>query len=383
MDIYVLDKNFNRIHIIDQYKSLIWANRYNEIGDCELMINATVDNWFIFKDGIYLTRSDDDMTCRIEKINIKTDLENGNFIIINGYDIKNILKQRIIWKQTNFIGLAEDYIRKLIEEAIISPELEIRKISNFVLDDKANFIEELQQQVAYDNLQEKITEICKKYEWGYKVYIGNNLIRFKLYKGVDRTDYVVFSEDYENLANTEYIEDKSNMRNVALIAGEGEGVERTTAITGDKSGLERYEVYVDASDLSKKIEYEDLKNTYKNGEEKTIGGKIYYVVNGVNIAILTKEDDYTNVELLDDIYINNLISKGNETLAQYCNTKTFNGNVEAKLTYEYKKDYFLGDIVSVRNQFGISIKARIVEIIEVDDDNGYSIEPKFEYMEVN
>lgn len=383
MDIYVLDKNFNRIHIIDQYKSLIWANRYNEIGDCELMINATVDNWFIFKDGIYLTRSDDDMTCRIEKINIKTDLENGNFIIIDGYDIKNILKQRIIWKQTNFIGLAEDYIRKLIEEAIISPELEIRKISNFVLDDKANFIEELQQQVAYDNLQEKITEICKKYEWGYKVYIGNNLIRFKLYKGVDRTDYVVFSEDYENLANTEYIEDKSNMRNVALIAGEGEGVERTTAITGDKSGLERYEVYVDASDLSKKIEYEDLKNTYKNGEEKTIGGKIYYVVNGVNIAILTKEDDYTNVELLDDIYINNLISKGNETLAQYCNTKTFNGNVEAKLTYEYKKDYFLGDIVSVRNQFGISIKARIVEIIEVDDDNGYSIEPKFEYMEVN
>lgn len=383
MDIYVLDKNFNRIHIIDQYKSLIWANRYNEIGDCELMINATVDNWFIFKDGIYLTRSDDDMTCRIEKINIKTDLENGNFIIINGYDIKNILKQRIIWKQTNFIGLAEDYIRKLIEEAIISPELEIRKISNFVLDDKANFIEELQQQVAYDNLQEKITEICKKYEWGYKVYIGNNLIRFKLYKGVDRTDYVVFSEDYENLADTEYIEDKSNMRNVALIAGEGEGVERTTAITGDKSGLERYEVYVDASDLSKKIEYEDLKNTYKNGEEKTIGGKIYYVVNGVNIAILTKEDDYTNVELLDDIYINNLISKGNETLAQYCNTKTFNGNVEAKLTYEYKKDYFLGDIVSVRNQFGISIKARIVEIIEVDDDNGYSIEPKFEYMEVN
>ena len=383
MDIYVLDKNFNRIHIIDQYKSLIWANRYNEIGDCELMINATVDNWFIFKDGIYLTRSDDDMTCRIEKINIKTDLENGNFIIINGYDIKNILKQRIIWKQTNFNGLAENYIRKLIEEAIISPELEIRKISNFVLDDKANFIEELQQQVAYDNLQEKITEICKKYEWGYKVYIDNNLIRFKLYKGVDRTDYVVFSEDYENLADTEYIEDKSNMRNVALIAGEGEGVERTTAITGDKSGLERYEVYVDASDLSKKIEYEDLKNTYKNGEEKTIGGKIYYVVNGVNIAILTKEDDYTNVELLDDIYINNLISKGNETLAQYCNTKTFNGNVEAKLTYEYKKDYFLGDIVSVRNQFGISIKARIVEIIEVDDDNGYSIEPKFEYMEVN
>lgn len=383
MYIYVLDKNFKRIHIIDQYKSLIWANRYNEIGDCELMINATVDNWFVFKDGIYLIREDDDMVCRIEKMNIKTDLENGNFIIITGYDIKNILKQRIIWKQTNFNGLAEDYIRKLIEEAIISPELATRKINNFILDDKNGFLDEIQQQVTYDNLQEKITEICKKYEWGYKVYIDNELIRFKLYKGEDRSDYVIFSEDYENLAETEYIEDKSNMRNVALIAGEGEGVERTIATTGDKSGLERYELYVDARDLSKKIEYEDLKNTYKNGEEKTIDGKTYYVVDGVNIAILVKEDDYTDVELLDAVYVNNLISKGNESLAQYCNTKTFNGSVETKTTFEYKKDYFLGDVVSVKNQYGISIMARIVEIIEVDDDNGYSVEPKFEYMEVN
>ena len=40
----------------------------------------------------------------------------------------------------------------------------------------------------------------------------------------------------------------------------------------------------------------------------------------------------------------------------------------------------MGDLVSVENEYGISMKARIVEVIEVNDENGYSIEPKFEYI---
>ena len=35
-DVYILDKNLQSIGIIDGYKSLIWANRYGKLGDCEL-----------------------------------------------------------------------------------------------------------------------------------------------------------------------------------------------------------------------------------------------------------------------------------------------------------------------------------------------------------
>ena len=49
--------------------------------------------------------------------------------------------------------------------------------------------------------------------------------------------------------------------------------------------------------------------------------------------------------------------------------------------YKYKEDYNLGDIVNIVNEFGISINARITEIIESQDDNGYTIEPTFENIE--
>lgn len=43
----------------------------------------------------------------------------------------------------------------------------------------------------------------------------------------------------------------------------------------------------------------------------------------------------------------------------------------------------LGDIVTVQNEYGITMNARITEVIETFDENGYSVSPKFEYEEVN
>ena len=79
---------------------------------------------------------------------------------------------------------------------------------------------------------------------------------FKLYAGADRTyaqtenPYVVFSPKFENIANSNYLESKKEYKNVALVAGEGEGAERKTTSVGEGSGLERRELFVDARDIS-------------------------------------------------------------------------------------------------------------------------------------
>ena len=52
------------------------------------------------------------------------------------------------------------------------------------------------------------------------------------------------------------------------------------------------------------------------------------------------------------------------------------------LTYIYKQDYNLGDVVTLMNGYGIEIHPRITEIIENWDDNGYTIIPTFEEEEV-
>ena len=65
-------------------------------------------------------------------------------------------------------------------------------------------------------------------------------------------------------------------------------------------------------------------------------------------------------------------------MAQFGAVRSFEGTIEPNTTFIYGRDYHLGDIVTVQNEFGISISARITEVVEVFDDRGSSVEPKFE-----
>ena len=311
---------------------------------------------------------------------IKTDVENGDLLIITGTDIKTILNQRIIVKQTNFNGLVEDYIRTLINDAIINPTNKDRKISNFILADKKGYTERIREQVTYDDLGNKIQELCKQYGWGYKVGISNEKFVFSLYKGVDKSEYITFSQNYDNISTTDYTKDDSNVKNVALVAGEGEGVARTTTTIGNGVGINRHEVYIDARDVSSSIDYNELLTNYPNGTQKVINGITYYQVNGVNIAILTKDDkgEVSKVQLCKDVYIENLRSIGYEKMTEYTSVTSFAGEIITGISYTYKKDYNLGDIVKILNEYGISMNARITEVLENQDESGYKMEPTFE-----
>lgn len=379
-EFYLLDDKLNRKHIIDTYSSAIWAKRYNDIGDFELIVAATADNINKIEECKYITRDDDDMVCRINKIETTTDAENGSQLIISGTDIKDILKQRIVLKQTNFSGLVEDYIRTLINDSIINPQNPDRKIKNFKLDNKKGYQETISEQVTYDNVGDKVQKLCQQYIWGYRVYIHNKEYRFELFEGKDISDYITFSHDYDNISTTDYSKDDSNIKNVSLVAGEGEGAERASVIIGNEEGIKRRELYLDVRDVSRTIDYEELLNSYPNGNEKVINGTIYYQVNGVNIAILTKDEDgnITEVKLCDNIYMESLKNIGYEKMSKYISVTSFSGEIITSMGYKYKEDYNLGDIVNIVSEFGISIKARITEIIESQDDNGYTIEPTFE-----
>lgn len=438
IDLYVLNGDLERIGIIDSYVSLIWSNRYNEDGDCELYVEANDYSLSMLKKGYYLIRDDDDMVCRIKKIELTTDIENGNYLIVTGYDVKDILGQRVVWSQTNVDGNVENYIRKLINDSLVNPSLSARQIknvsgrANFFLGDKQNFTEVISEQITYKSVREKTQELCKKYGWGYKVIADIGNFYFILYKGTDRSNSVMFSPQFENLISTNYQEDSTNLANIALVGGEGEGSERSRNVSGYAEGLNRNEIFVDARDISKTITWRDLialypttdqggkghidesalgaavyrmdsidiaivdnnqltelQANYPSGQIITKSGNQYYQIYNVVIADLPAKaltetmDDTDDVILRDLVYSVYLLNRGYEKLAEYGTTVTFNGTVEPTMSFEYKKDYFLGDKVTVENEFGISAVARIVEVIEVVDENGYSIEPKFEYVEVN
>lgn len=423
-DIYVLNKNLKIIDVIDAYKSCIWSNRYNDLGDCELYIEASTKNLNTLKMGNYLIRLDDEMICEIKKVELDTNNEDGNYLIITGIDVKDILNQRIIWGTMSCDGNVEDFIREMINDNIINPSIPSRKFLKpngeqlLFLAPKANILETTTEQISYKKIGEKIKEYCKTYDYGYKIFLNNECFYFAIYKGTDRSSYVVFSEDYENLHSSKYIEDNMNLGNVALIAGEGEGSERIKETIGNANNTDRYEVYIDARDISKTITYKELTNIYPNGTIIQNGDRYSYKLNIINIQIISSEqldnlkrdypngveiiindnlyyqiqnviiadldtnkpNDNTNVIIRDIIYSVYLLNRGQEKLSDYKTNISFEGSVEPNTTFIYKKDYFLGDLVTVENEYGISMIARIIEVIEVNDENGYTIEPKFKYL---
>lgn len=429
-DVYVLDGNLSLIYIIDTYKSCIWANRYYAVGDCEVYLPATPELMGILVKGNYLVRTDDDMVCRIKRIELDTDAENGDYLIVTGKDIKDLCDQRIIWTTMTCNGNLESFIRKLVNTSLINPSMPARKVLKpngtplLSLGASAGFTDVLSEQVSYKGLGEKIREYCQKYGWGYKMVMSGSALQWILYKGTDRTDSVFFSDEYENLITTSYVDDDSNLGNVSLVGGEGEGSSRSMATSGYAESTERYEIFIDAKDITHTVTWSDLTNTYPlesaggqgyivtsgdkyyynlrkldiqivdadqlaklqaqypSGTVVTVDGVQYYRIQNVTVADLPSQNpaNADNVTLRDVIYNVYLLNRGYEKLAEHGETITFAGTVEPDVTFEYKKDYFLGDIVTVQNSYGITVPVRIVEIIEVNDDNGYSLQPKFEYM---
>ena len=348
MELYVLDNEFNQIALIDDYKSLIWAKRYSKFGDCELYVRACKEYQAILEEGHYLVRNNDNMVCRIESVELDTSTEEGDYHIAIGRDCRNILNQRVVWDQTNYTGTVENYIRKLVTDNVITPSVAARTIDRIILGDSAGLTDRITEQVTYAPLGEKIVELCNAYNYGTRMKMNDdNRLVFEVYKGIDRSysqeenDYVVFSPEFDNVISSKYITDHSNVKNVAVIAGEGEGVNRRRVTYGTSSGLDRYELYVDARDVSSQVE-----------EGQTI--------------------DYDAM----------LTARGIEALAEYGTTISFEGEVEPNYSYKYGVDYDLGDIVQVINVYGISASARITEVIETFDEEGYSVIPTFEYQEV-
>lgn len=345
MVIYVLNTNLETVGLVESYKSIIWTNRYFEPGDFELYLPASKAMIDLLKENYYLVREGyEDNAMIISSISIKTDIENGDDMTVTGKCLKSILARRIIWEQTTLNGKVEACIRQLITSNCIEPKLTERKIDKLELGTAAGLTETIRSQYTGTNLQEAIDEICTTAGYGYdiKLDLKRKKFIFEMYEGLDRSyrqtknPYVVFSNEYENLLTTNYNYSKENYRNVARIAGEGEGNERKFTTVGTAADLDRYELFVDAKDISS-----------NEGE------------------IITTE--YTAL----------LQQRGNEKLAEKSYTEQFDGEVATGTTFELNRDYYVGDIVEVINEYGIQATPRIIGVIQSEDESGIYTIPIF------
>lgn len=344
MEIYILNRDLELKGVLDTFESLIWNRRYYKPGEFELHCYLSNKNLNLLQKGNLIFKDNGEEAGYITTRQLYKNQEGKEVIKVNGKFITNYLEQRINWGRINFTGKTEILMRKLVLENAIDPEHTNRKIENLTLGDLKEFDDEIQYQNSFGNIIKCLENISNTSGIGYRniLDVEKRKIIFELYKGIDRTINngsiapCIFSRDFENILEQEYIESISNYKNTALIAGAGEGEERRLTFIEQGQGLDRYELYVDARDLS---------------DEK-------------------EEDE----KMPDNEYLPILLQRGNEKLEEHKKISTFDSKINTKGNNTYKENYDIGDIVTiVDEEWNLRIDTRITQIDEVYEQQGFNV----------
>lgn len=348
MNIRVLSPDLIAKGIIDNYESLIWNECYSDYGDFEIYSTVNENLLSLCQINNYLMRSDSDRVMIIDRINIKTDTEEGNHITITGRTVESILTRRIIWNQTTISGSVQNGIKTLINDAIINPSDSDRKIENFIFeesDDPAVTSLEMNEcQYDGENLYDVIREICCVFKIGFKITLVNNQWVFKLYAGKDRSynqdklPYIVFSHNFGNLIDSDFTVDLTNFKNTSLVAGEGEGTDRKRISVSDGStGINRRELYYESSVSSTSYEQHVTEQEY--------------------LALLQQD--------------------GIQNLVDYGVDNKFEGSADISELFVYGRDFFMGDVLQVIDEFGNGARSRVDKLVTTHDNDGLKTYPSF------
>lgn len=343
MEPMILDTSLATTAIIDNYISFRWTDKYQEAGDFELVVPADLDAMSYLKRGNYFYLDEAQWQLPrnlclgvIEDIRLKTDEIDGNVMTITGRDLKSFLDRRIIWGQLYTHGNIEAVLANIVNISYTNPTDTNRKLAAFKFisngDPRVTSVS-IDTQYTGDDLYSIFTDIVENTTVGFSVTAvpSNSTWECQLLGGRDMTDSnrspvpLIFSPDYDNILDTQYAESDAKLKNVAYVGGEGEGSARKYTRVGQVVGLNRREIFVDASDITTKVQ---------------------------------GQADLTTAQ-----YTAALGARGTQKLNENRLVTAFDGSVDTNSSgLTYGVDYQLGDIVTIQNEYGITGEAIINEM---------------------
>jgi len=346
MNIYVFSRGISFLGVIDNYSSLIWQRKFNVFSEFELHCPLTIDNLNLLVRENIICKSDDTQEAGyINYRELQQDNLGQEFLVIKGRFLNSYCDRRIIWSQELLNCTYEVAMRTLVNDQAINPIDTSRILTNLQLGTLKNYTDVVSYQAIYTNLFDELINLTNSSNLGFRILLDavNKKLNFDVYKGLDRTagqsinPRCIFSTEFENVLSQDYISSTNNLSNVDLVGGVGEGSARKLVTVGVATGLDRFEMFTDASSIS-----------------------------NVN------SDDQSIID--DSVYLPMLESKGAADLALTSDINTFSSVINVKGNLKYKVDYDLGDIVTcINKKWGITIDTPIIEIDETYEETGLQI----------
>lgn len=341
---------------IDNYESMFFNRSWHGIGGIELRINRYkkyADS--LLKNNLILVGNDLNKVFIIKHREIELD-ENGKITenwLIKGYALKSIVAQRITMPPIhtaydNKSGAAETVMKHYINTNLVNPVDSKRKIPQLVIAPDLQRGAHINYSSRFKNLAEETStlsltsglgwdvtlDIANK-QWVFDVIQGRNLVASQ-----SALPPVIFSPQFESLKSLQYTQSDLNYKNVAVVAGQGEGVDRRVIEVGNHSAINRHEIFIDARDVA--------------------------------------EVDDNEQPIPEPIIIQALTDRGQQNLNEMLQEEYLEGQILTNSPFKYQVDYDLGDVTTIQNKdWSITMDARITDIKEIYETSGFAIEATF------
>jgi hypothetical protein len=330
-------------------KTVMWVDRYRDPG--EVTITANVDSGIIdfLPIGTLISHTNSDEVMIIENHEV-SDAHGGDLeVTITGRSLETILEQRVVGTNQTFpagapgkIVLPADYswiqavklIKSHIDASLLidtNDALNGIVTFDYVWNTPNPIVEE--KELRLGELYSNVIDILKGDDLGIAVVRpfepGQTTTSFVIHDGTDLTKDVVFSFDAGDITNADYLwSNKSDKNTIYVISTWSQIMVKSNA------GYKRRVTILDASELDK--DYQEVPPDW---------------------ALAAYRIQMKNLGELELKKRNPLaLSKAQAAI----NSKK----------YVYRNDFKVGDIVTIDGMFNESATMRVVEYVEVLDENG-------------
>lgn len=259
MNLNIYNEELERISVIgDRFISCLWSEGYNTIQTFTLELQETDEYRKNLRPDYYIGRSDRKTLMVIKTVQIK-----DGKITASGKQASRVLKDVAFVGKINGGSVATEAIRTAYEGSSKFYNTE------FALDDIPNVYGE---EIADKDFLELCTTVCQSTDIGFRAVKNQSKILIEFYKP-EANPNLVFSEDYGNLVLQSVTLSTENLKNYAIVLGEGDGESQVRVDVDMTNGEHRREMIVDAK--STKRESDETEEAYlerlrANGVEKLL-----------------------------------------------------------------------------------------------------------------
>lgn len=366
--IRIIDTDFNLYGEIDNYESLQIIRSWHNLGNLEMRINRYKEhvdklqrNRILFPYN-HLNKG---YIIRHKEIELDERGKETENWIIRALPLKSWASQRLTYPTQNKMtddvhDNAESVIFHYVNNNMVNPSDNDRKIPNLVLAENKNRGDKLKWSTRYEVLAEVIEEISliSGLGWNIEIDYENKQFLFVINEGNDLTTNqselppAIFSPEFGTLGQMSYMESDLNYKNFAIVEGPNkhdqddipeEEREKFVTEIGHADGYNRYEMLINAN-----VDTDEDVNDERQPRPE------------IDIIADMEEDGRNELkENEQEIYVE--------------------GQSLTKSILIYEQDYNLGDIVTLQNKdWGVKMDARITEVKEIYEPNRYEIDLTFD-----